>query len=311
MTRTKISLLGALAVSTLSLAGCNRDGEFSPVDMWNRSRYKPLEPIALGTPTVGTGGQGMGPSSSRHLPAGTVYRGQIERDKLYPASENGMSVRRMQETGILRDEPNTPAQPGSEAYPGSTGAPGNRNTRSVTSGGNTGSGSAGMSGANMGATGDYRIRGGGATMTSFPFPVTKVVLDRGKERYEIYCAPCHGKTGAGDGMIVRRGFSQPPTYHQDRLREAPVGHYFDVITNGFGAMYPYASKVSPEDRWAITAYIRALQLSQNATSADVAAAKSMGGGAKAPTGSTSGDTTFDSSPTRPDTEHLSDPATAN
>jgi mono/diheme cytochrome c family protein len=164
---------------------------------------------------------------------------------------------------------------------------------------------------NLGFTGDYRVRGAGATMTRFPFPVTKVVLERGKERYEIYCAPCHGKTGAGDGMIVRRGFSQPPTYHQARLREAPVGHFFDVMTNGFGAMYPYADKVSPEDRWAITAYIRALQLSQNASAADVAAGKKVNpGGAKAPR-STPGDTTFDSSPTRPDTEHLQDPATAN
>lgn len=112
--------------------------------------------------------------------------------------------------------------------------------------------------------------GGNTIVTSFPnaiqefpLPVTQELVDRGQERYNIYCSTCHGALGEGDGMIVRRGFPKPPTYHDDRLRNAPVGHFFDVITKGFGRMSSYASVVSPADRWAIVAYIRALQLSQN------------------------------------------------
>ena len=115
----------------------------------------------------------------------------------------------------------------------------------------------------------YTGKVNGKLVDTFPFPVTRAVLERGRERFNIYCAVCHGRDGNGRGMIVQRGFRQPPSYHIDRLRQAPVGHFFDVITNGFGSMYSYASRVSPEDRWAIVAYIRALQLSQNATLADV------------------------------------------
>ena len=100
-----------------------------------------------------------------------------------------------------------------------------------------------------------------ADVDAFPFPVTKPVLERGKERYEIFCAMCHGMTGEGDGMIVRRGFRKPPSYHTEELRRAPVGHFFDVITNGWGAMPNYAPQIPTQDRWAIIAYIRALQLS--------------------------------------------------
>jgi mono/diheme cytochrome c family protein len=110
---------------------------------------------------------------------------------------------------------------------------------------------------------------GGRVATVFPFPVTRQVLARGQERYNIFCSPCHGRLGDGDGMIVRRGFRRPPSYHTDRLRRAPAGHFYDVITHGFGSMYDYAARVAPRDRWAIIAYIRALQLSQNATLADV------------------------------------------
>lgn len=108
-------------------------------------------------------------------------------------------------------------------------------------------------------------------VADFPFPITREVLERGRERYEIYCAVCHGRTGEGNGMIVQRGFPQPPSYHIARLREAPVGHFFDVITHGYGVMYSYASRVEPRDRWAIAAYIRALQLSRDAKPADVPA----------------------------------------
>lgn len=104
-----------------------------------------------------------------------------------------------------------------------------------------------------------------------PMPVTKELLDRGEERYNIYCSPCHSKLGDGNGMIVQRGFKRPPSYHTDRLRQAPVGHFYDVISNGFGAMSEYRSQVPVADRWAIVAYIRALQLSQNASRADVPA----------------------------------------
>lgn len=97
----------------------------------------------------------------------------------------------------------------------------------------------------------------------FPVPVTKELVERGQERYNIYCIVCHGPVGNGDGMIVRRGFSPPPTYHDDRLRNAPVGHFFDVITNGFGKMNSYAAQVPVADRWAIVSYIRTLQVSQN------------------------------------------------
>ena len=105
----------------------------------------------------------------------------------------------------------------------------------------------------------------------FPFPITREVLERGRERYDIYCAACHDRTGYGRGMIVQRGFPAPPSFHIDRLREAPPGHYFGAITQGFGRMYSYADRVSEADRWAIIAYIRALQRSQNAGLADVPA----------------------------------------
>lgn len=99
---------------------------------------------------------------------------------------------------------------------------------------------------------------------TFPIPITKADLDRGQQRFNIYCSVCHGMTGYGDGMVARRGFNKPSpaSYHQDRLRQAPVGHFFDVMTNGWGAMPSYASQIPVEDRWRIIAYIRALQLSQ-------------------------------------------------
>ena len=108
-----------------------------------------------------------------------------------------------------------------------------------------------------------------------PFPVTRAVLERGRGRYNIFCAPCHARTGDGNGMIVQRGYRRPPSYHSDRLRNAPLGHFFDVMTNGFGAMPDYASQVPPSDRWAIAAYIRALQFSQNAPAAMVPAGVSL------------------------------------
>ena len=104
---------------------------------------------------------------------------------------------------------------------------------------------------------------------TLPFPLTQEVLKRGQERFEIFCTPCHDRLGTGQGMIVQRGLARPPSYHIDRLRQAPLGHFVDVMTNGFGAMYSYAYRVPPRDRWAIAAYIRVLQLSQGTTVADV------------------------------------------
>ena len=112
-----------------------------------------------------------------------------------------------------------------------------------------------------------KVRGEDATL--FPMRVDAPVMARGHERFNIYCAPCHGRTGEGDGMVVLRGYRRPPSMHQDRLRSAPAGHFFDVMTNGFGAMPDYAAQIRAEDRWAIVAYIRALQLSGHATLADV------------------------------------------
>jgi mono/diheme cytochrome c family protein len=103
---------------------------------------------------------------------------------------------------------------------------------------------------------------GGKLVTKIPIPVTRATLERGQERFNIYCSPCHSRVGDGEGMIVKRGFPHPPDYAIPRLRKAPVGHFYDVITNGYGVMYSYASRVPPNDRWAIAAYIRVLQASR-------------------------------------------------
>ena len=130
----------------------------------------------------------------------------------------------------------------------------------------------------------------------FPFAITAEVLARGQERYNISCAPCHSKLGDGNGMIVQRGLRRPPSYHEERLRQSPNSHFYDVITNGFGAMYSYSDQLTPEDRWKVVAYIRALQLSQHAGINDVppaerakleaegVAAPGAGGQAPAPPG---------------------------
>jgi hypothetical protein len=113
----------------------------------------------------------------------------------------------------------------------------------------------------------------GAPSPEFPFEITRADLDRGQERYNIYCSPCHSRIGDGLGMVVQRGYRQAASFHVDRLREAPVGYFFDVMTNGFGAMADYRSQIAVEDRWRIAGYIRALQLSHQATAADVPAAE--------------------------------------
>ncbi len=118
----------------------------------------------------------------------------------------------------------------------------------------------------------YEGKVNGELATTIPYQVTEKFLLRGQERFDIYCTPCHDQIGRGNGVVVQRGLKkQPPSFHEQRLRESPVGHFFDVSTNGFGAMYSYASRISVHDRWAIAAYIRALQLSQRAKVEDLPA----------------------------------------
>ncbi|MGH9744792.1 MAG: c-type cytochrome [Candidatus Acidiferrales bacterium] len=119
----------------------------------------------------------------------------------------------------------------------------------------------------------YTGKENGVLADKFPFPITRADLERGRERYNIYCTPCHDYTGTGNGMVVQRGFPPPPSFHIDRLRTAPAGHFFDVMTNGFGAMYSYAARIEPEDRWRVAAYVRVLQASRHATMEDVPGAE--------------------------------------
>lgn len=148
-------------------------------------------------------------------------------------------------------------------------------------------------------TGKKRVTGAPSTATSgdslfpddvelFPIAVTEEVVRRGKERFEIFCSVCHGFTGYGDGMVVRRGFRQAANFHDERVRSAPVGHYFDAITNGWGAMPSYASQIPVQDRWAIIAYVRALQLSQEKAASPAAEAQPSPGPADQPASSTIG-----------------------
>jgi mono/diheme cytochrome c family protein len=131
----------------------------------------------------------------------------------------------------------------------------------------------------------YQGKVNGQPATTFPFAITRADLDRGQERFNIYCSPCHGRTGEGNGMVVQRGYRQAASYHVDRLRQAPVGYFFDVITNGFGVMPDYRAQIPVDDRWRIVAYVRALQLSHDATTSDVPADElnrlMTGGGAPA------------------------------
>jgi mono/diheme cytochrome c family protein len=112
---------------------------------------------------------------------------------------------------------------------------------------------------------------GNAPVRELPFKVDEALVSRGQERYNIFCTPCHDGTGSGRGMVVQRGFKQPPSFHDERLRNAEAGYFFDVMTNGFGAMPDYRMQLAARDRWAVVAYIRALQLSQHAATSDIRA----------------------------------------
>jgi mono/diheme cytochrome c family protein len=126
----------------------------------------------------------------------------------------------------------------------------------------------------------------GIYITQLPVGLTQELLTRGRERFDAICAECHDRTGSGNGMVVQRGFPQPPSFHVDRLRNAPIGHFFDVITKGYGVMYSYATRVTPEDRWAIAAYIRALQLSHDVKASELTSAeqRKLAAGRVRPTG---------------------------
>jgi mono/diheme cytochrome c family protein len=171
--------------------------------------------------------------SARVPVEGTVARGQLREDSLY--------------------------------YTGRTGqAP-----QSVTTGSASGAVQTGVAQPATGAAAGTTSPSMQGFANTFPFPITPEVVNRGEERFNIYCSVCHDRTGSGLGMVVRRGYRRPPALYIDRLRQAPAGYLFDVITSGFGAMPDYSAQIPPRDRWAIVAYIRALQIANQGTIADV------------------------------------------
>ncbi len=220
----------------LTLGGCRQD-------MQDQPRYEVYE----------SSKQFKDGLSSRPLVEGTVPRGYLRADTQLYTGKTAKAQAGGAQAG------NTGANQSAQA--------GNAGGASATANAGTnpqaaGNGSApSQTGASSGAAAQAKA-GEDDDAVDFPFAVTAEVINRGQERYRIFCAMCHGETGQGDGMIVRRGFRQPPSYHEDRLRQARVGYFFRVITEGYGAMPPYRAQVPVQDRWAIAAYIRALQLSQ-------------------------------------------------
>jgi mono/diheme cytochrome c family protein len=194
--------------------------------------------------------------SARPLPDGVVPRGYLEEDQAFFTGKTGG-------TGATAPVVAAPSAQQSESAPGVV-----TQVPAAPSASPGRIGSPNTIAANLAANVEPKTPGQ-TDINYFPIPVTPELVSRGQERFNIFCSPCHSYLGDGQGMIVKRGFRQPPSFHIDRLRQAPVGHFFDVITNGFGAMPDYAEQITPQDRWAIIAYIRALQLSQNATRADV------------------------------------------
>lgn len=225
--------------------------------------------------------------SSRPLVEGTVPRGYLRDDtQLYTGKKVGGgvstgAVNALQGTGGGNMSNSNTAQPSQGAARGAGNNAGGATT-TTADGMVNGSSSAGAQmstgGSSGGATNAAATAQAAAQGTydptyadTFPFPVTQDVLNRGQERFQIFCSMCHGAEGKGDGMVVRRGYRQPPSYHTAQLRSAPVGHFFDVITNGWGSMPNYAAQIPVRDRWAIVAYIRALQFSRQGTPADLPA----------------------------------------
>jgi hypothetical protein len=230
-----------LTANCLLFLGCRQD-------MQDQPRYEVYEPSGFFKDGL----------SSRHLVEGTVPRGYLRADKqLYTGKIAGAAGANSNSNSATQGN----SQGGEETTSGaSASSGGNQNTQAGASAG----GQANSTGSPVPATANTQEGKAGEAddATDFPFPVTAEVMARGRERFEIFCAMCHGYTGEGDGMIVRRGFRRPTSYHDNRLRQAPVGYFFRVMTEGFGAMPPYRAQIPVQDRWAIAAYIRALQLSQ-------------------------------------------------
>jgi mono/diheme cytochrome c family protein len=208
-------------------------------------------------------------NSSRPLVDGTVPRGYLESDQAFFTGKMAPGQAGAAPAPPPASSPAQAAQAGAVTGTAAQGTPSETPAQAPSPpAGRVGSPNA--IAANLAAKVEPK-RPGLVDINYFPIPVTAELVARGHERFNIFCAPCHSQLGDGQGMIVKRGFRQPPSFHIDRLRQAPVGHFFDVVTNGFGAMPDYAGQIPPADRWAIIAYIKALQLSQNATIGDVPA----------------------------------------
>jgi mono/diheme cytochrome c family protein len=240
--RRKVFCCLLLSAFCLLVSGCRQD-------MQDQPRYEVYE-------SSGFFKDGL---SSRPLVEGTVPRGYLRADKqLYTGKMDKAGATGA--TGAASNV-NSTNQGGEVSSAGA-----NNGSANTQAGGNASEQQQGSANSNAstatGAAASQGKAGEADDAADFPFPVTAEVVARGRERFEIFCAMCHGYTGAGDGMIVRRGFRRPSSYHEDRLRQAPVGYFFRVMTEGFGAMPPYRAQIPVQDRWAIAAYIRALQLSQ-------------------------------------------------
>ena len=209
--------------------------------MHDQPKYKPLRESPLFRDS----------RSARPLVEGTVARGYLREDSEYYTGKVGQG----QAGGAAATQPM--GEPGTSS-----------DTQRVAT---SASGQTAQAGASPAGTGEFA----GYT-TMFPIPIDRAAIDRGQERFNIYCSVCHGRLGDGNGMIPKRGYRQPPSYHQDRLRQAPVGYFFDVISNGFGAMPDYSAQIPVDDRWKIIAYLRVLQLSQQGTTADVPPGQQIG-----------------------------------
>jgi mono/diheme cytochrome c family protein len=225
-----------LAAYCLLFAGCRQD-------MQDQPRYEAYE-------SSGFFKDGL---SSRTPVEGTVARGYLRTDKQLFTGQNDKAQGNTNASAGRGEQADAKANAQRSLSSNSSGAANMLSGIMDTPTGST---------SQTGAGGAQAAAGDASDAEDFPFPVTAQVMQRGQERYQIFCAMCHGATGDGDGMIVRRGFRQPPSYHQDSLRQARVGHFFRVITEGYGAMPSYRSQVPVQDRWAIIAYVRALQLSR-------------------------------------------------
>jgi len=252
------------AACCLLFSGCRQD-------MQDQPRYEVYEPSSFFRDGL----------SSRRPVEGTVPRGYLRADRQLYTGKRDAAAGSGAGGGAGAQGPTNSG----ESSAAESGAQMNGNSNAQAGAGGAGGGNA-NAGAQGGSGGAAQSNANGSQQAAagepddadtFPFPVTAEVVSRGRQRYEIFCAMCHGPVGQGDGMIVRRGYRQPPSYHEDRLRRAPVGYFFRVMTEGFGAMPPYKSQVPVQDRWAIAAYIRALQLSQtNLRSAPAGSAPAEG-----------------------------------